>query len=136
MSQVLAEVLDAELELVRDLIAACREEQQALRRDDLNRLITAVEIKKKLAVELAAVEKRRLEAQAELGAGAEIAGRTGTGLAEKKADLVKALRELKEINSTNELLIRQSLAYARRMLALLLPDGGREAGEVLFSRTV
>lgn len=171
----LAEVLQAELEVVQQLIAACREEQAALVANDLAGIQAATARKGELARQLGDLEQERqqvvmkvpgttnlskeaangdtpnpaqglqLRERGELPeekgeaspAGTTPAGRltpgnlpeikggnSPTGSSEAlRAALRQAVREFQEINDTNRLLTRQSLAYVQKILSLLVPEG-------------
>nr|WP_277998888.1 flagellar protein FlgN [Moorella sulfitireducens] len=108
----MAEVLQSELEVVRDLLAVCRREQDALVADDLEAIRAAAERKGELARILAALEEERQLA---------VAGEApAPGTEELRCTLRQAVGELREVNETNRLLARQSLAYVHKMLSLLL----------------
>ncbi|MEW8959045.1 MAG: flagellar protein FlgN [Moorella sp. (in: firmicutes)] len=115
----LAEILRVELEAVRDLLAVCRREQEALVADDIEALRAAVEKKGELARMLAALEEERQQAVRQQTAVSDAAPAEGEEL---RGLLRHAVRELQEVNETNRLLARQSLAYARKVLSLLLPE--------------
>ncbi|GEA17657.1 MAG: hypothetical protein PWR22_1455 [Moorella sp. (in: firmicutes)] len=109
----LATVLQAELDVVRELLAVCRQEQDALVADNITAIREAAGRKGELARRLAVLEEERQQV---------MAGQPGTQEIEKLRDLLRqAVRELQEANETNRLLARQSLAYVQKMLALLMP---------------
>ncbi|WP_338834391.1 hypothetical protein MHLNE_07340 [Moorella humiferrea] len=111
----LAEVLQAELDVVQELLGVCRQEQDALVADDIEAIRAAAGRKGELSRRLAVLEEERQQV---------VAGRPGTEETEKLRSLLKqAVRELQEVNETNRLLARQSLAYVQKMLASLLPEG-------------
>jgi flagellar biosynthesis/type III secretory pathway chaperone len=106
-------VLQAELDVVRELLAVCRQEQDALVADNITAIREAAGRKGELARRLAVLEEERQQV---------MAGQPGTQEIEKLRDLLRqAVRELQEANETNRLLARQSLAYVQKMLALLMP---------------
>ncbi|GEA14913.1 FlgN protein [Moorella sp. E308F] len=109
----LATVLQAELDVVRELLTVCRQEQDALVADNITAIREAAGRKGELARRLAVLEEERQQV---------MAGQPGTQEIEKLRDLLRqAVRELQEANETNRLLARQSLAYVQKMLALLMP---------------
>lgn len=115
----LTAVLQAELEIVEELLTVCRREQEALVADDVQTLQAAVEKKAGLARKLAALEEERQQAMAQ---EATFAGDATQGLEEVRRLLQQKVQELKEVNETNRMLARQSLAYTRKVLELLLPE--------------
>lgn len=67
---------------------------------------------------MAALEEERRQA-----ARFEEADGTAPDVLEELLDLLRqAVRDLQEVNETNRLLARQSLAYTRKVLALLVPE--------------
>ncbi|WP_406678080.1 flagellar export chaperone FlgN [Neomoorella carbonis] len=111
----LAAVLQAELEVVGELLAVCRQEQDALVADNIEAIREASGRKGELARRLAVLEEERQRVTV---------GQAGTQETEKLRSLLRqAVRELQEVNETNRLLARQSLAYVHKMLTLLLPEG-------------
>ncbi|MGI9862431.1 flagellar protein FlgN [Moorella naiadis] len=133
----LAEVLQAELEVVRQLITACREEQAALITNDLAGIQAATARKGDLARRLGELEQERQQVmmlevpdraasttrQVQRG---QVTGASPppTDFSEAlRATLRQAVREFQEINDTNRLLTRQSLAYVQKILSLLVPEG-------------
>jgi flagellar biosynthesis/type III secretory pathway chaperone len=174
----LAAVLQAELDVVRELVAVCRQEQDALVAANIAAIQAATGRKGELARRLAALEEERQRVIAEqsedgrgpcggsaageghgsglameeglpgglaVGEGLTVPRAEGSGgsrpalaglvgLPEERAEIEKmrgllrqAVRELREVNETNRLLARQSLAYAQKMLALLIPEGATVA---------
>ncbi|MBC7326046.1 MAG: flagellar protein FlgN [Moorella sp. (in: Bacteria)] len=138
----LADILQAELEVLGELLLICREEQQALLADDLAAIQRVTASKGEQARRLAALEQERQQALATQGGPGggpspdtfTAAGRSrlsgsagednaGGEIENLRQALKQAVRELQEINETNRLLARQSLAYVQKMLALLLPEG-------------
>lgn len=130
----LAAVLQDELALVRELLAVCRQEQDCLMTEDIKGIEAITAVKGELARKLHALEEERQQTAGDFpggtdrrflmvsGAGAE----TGGGrhdIESLRQSLRMVVRQLQEINETNRLLARQSLAYAQKMVALLLPEG-------------
>ncbi len=126
----LVDVLRDELAVLRELLAAGRQEQEALMTDDLAGIQAATGRKEELARRLAALEEERqqvMEAGPETSAAGAPAsrdsGRDDDEINRLRYALRQAVREFQEVNETNRLLARQSLAYVQKMLSLLLPQG-------------
>lgn len=126
----LADVLRDELAVLQELLAVGRQEQEALMTDDLAGIQAATGRKEELARRLAALEEERqqvMEASPETSvAGAQasrVRGRDDDEINRLRDSLRQAVREFQEVNETNRLLARQSLAYVQKMLSLLLPQG-------------
>ncbi|CEP68857.1 FlgN-like domain [Moorella glycerini] len=126
----LADVLRDELAAVRELLAVGRQEQEALMTDDLAGIRAATGRKGELARRLAVLEEERqqvMEASPETSAADPPAsrenGREDDEVNRLRDALRQAVREFQEINESNRLLARQSLAYVQKMLSLLLPEG-------------
>ncbi|AOQ23395.1 hypothetical protein MTAT_25970 [Moorella thermoacetica] len=126
----LADVLRDELAVLQELLAVGRQEQEALMTDDLAGIQAATGRKEELARRLAALEEERqqvMEATPEISAaGAQASqerGRDDDEINRLRDSLRQAVREFQEVNETNRLLARQSLAYVQKMLSLLLPEG-------------
>ncbi|MDN5326569.1 MAG: hypothetical protein PWP41_1265 [Moorella sp. (in: firmicutes)] len=126
----LADVLRDELAVLQELLAVGRQEQEALVTDELAGIQAATRRKEELARRLAALEEER---QQVMEAGPETSSAGGPASRESVRDddeinrlrdsLRQAVREFQEVNETNRLLARQSLAYVQKMLSLLLPEG-------------
>ncbi|OIQ58293.1 FlgN protein [Moorella thermoacetica] len=125
----LADVLRDELAVLQELLAVGRQEQEALVTDELAGIQAATGRKEELARRLAALEEER---QQVMGASPEISAAGAPASRERGLDdeinrlrdsLRQAVREFQEVNETNRLLARQSLAYVQKMLSLLLPEG-------------
>ncbi|WP_338826241.1 hypothetical protein MTBGP_07950 [Moorella thermoacetica] len=126
----LADVLRDELAVLQELLAVGRQEQEALVTDELAGIQAAAGRKEELARRLAALEEERqqvMEATPEISAaGAQASrerGRDDHEINRLRDSLRQAVREFQEVNETNRLLARQSLAYVQKMLSLLLPEG-------------
>lgn len=126
----LADVLRDELAVLQELLAVGRQEQEALVNDELAGIQAATGRKEELARRLAALEEERqqvMEATPETSvAGAPASrkrGRDDDEINRLRDSLRQAVREFQEVNETNRLLARQSLAYVQKMLSLLLPEG-------------
>ncbi|GAF26457.1 acyl-CoA dehydrogenases [Moorella thermoacetica Y72] len=126
----LADVLRDELAVLQELLAVGRQEQEALVTDELAGIQAATGRKEELARRLAALEEER---QQVMGASPETSvagapasrkrGRDDDEINRLRDSLRQAVREFQEVNETNRLLARQSLAYVQKMLSLLLPEG-------------
>ncbi|KYH32698.1 flagella synthesis protein FlgN [Neomoorella mulderi] len=123
----LAAVLQAELDVVRELLVVCRQEQDALVADNIEAIRAAAGRKGELARRLAVLEeeRQRVMAAGPTNAAGPLACReNGDDEVSRLRDALRqAVRELQEVNETNRLLARQSLAYVQKMLSLLLPEG-------------
>ncbi|WP_338827752.1 flagellar protein FlgN [Neomoorella thermoacetica] len=126
----LADVLRDELAVLQELLAVGRQEQEALVNDELAGIQAATGRKEELARRLAALEEERqqvMEATPETSAAGAQAyrkrGRDDDEINRLRDSLRQAVREFQEVNETNRLLARQSLAYVQKMLSLLLPEG-------------
>ncbi|AKX93491.1 FlgN protein [Moorella thermoacetica] len=126
----LADVLRDELAVLQELLTVGRQEQEALVTDELAGIQAATGRKEELARRLAALEEERqqvMEATPETSvAGAPVSrerGRDDDEINRLRDSLRQAVREFQEVNETNRLLARQSLAYVQKMLSLLLPEG-------------
>ncbi|OIQ12550.1 flagellar protein FlgN [Neomoorella thermoacetica] len=126
----LADVLRDELAVLQELLAVGRQEQEALVNDELAGIQAATGRKEELARRLAALEEERqqvMEASLDTSvAGAQASrerGRDDDEINRLRDSLRQAVREFQEVNETNRLLARQSLAYVQKMLSLLLPEG-------------
>lgn len=130
MRSLLAEVLQRELELLQELRDTCRREQECLRRDDLDGIREVLPVKEQIIQELVRLEQHREDLHRQVAAEYRISPEVGVkgllaveALRDELGETVERLQvvllELKEINETNTLLLRQSLAYARKMLSLL-----------------
>ncbi|BCV20774.1 flagellar protein FlgN [Moorella sp. Hama-1] len=115
----LAEVLQVELEVVQQLITACRDEQGALVTNDLAGIQAATGRKGDLARYLATLEEERRQV-VETSPDASV---YDDGINHLRDALKQTVREFQEINETNRLLTRQSLAYVQKILSLLVPEG-------------
>lgn len=132
MRPSLAEVLQRELELLLKLRDLCLREQEHLRKDDLQGIQKLLAVKEQTIKELISLEREREEMHRDLAVDFHLPLDSGPkdllaagGLSQELEETIEQMRavlaELKEINETNTLLIRQSLAYVRKMLALLTP---------------
>ncbi|APC07864.1 flagellar protein FlgN [Neomoorella thermoacetica] len=126
----LADVLRDELAVLQELLAVSRQEQEALVIDELAGIQAATGRKEELARRLAALEEERqqvMEASPETSAAGApaslVRGRDDDEINRLRDSLRQAVREFQEVNETNRLLARQSLAYVQKMLSLLLPEG-------------
>lgn len=126
----LADVLRDELAAVQELLDAGYQEQKALMTDDLAGIQAATSRKGDLARRLAALEEERqqvMEARGATGAAGtpacRVKGSDDDEIKRLRDSLRQAVREFQEVNETNRLLARQSLAYVQKMLSLLLPEG-------------
>ncbi|WP_338819267.1 hypothetical protein MTCOM_06780 [Moorella thermoacetica] len=126
----LADVLRDELAVLQELLAVGRQEQEALVTDELAGIQAATGRKEELARRLAALEEERqqvMEASPETSAAgapaSRVRGRDDEEINRLRDSLRQAVREFQEVNETNRLLARQSLAYVQKMLSLLLPEG-------------
>jgi flagellar biosynthesis/type III secretory pathway chaperone len=115
--RTLAAVLQDELATVRELLAVCRQEQEYFKTDDLQGIQAINVPKADLARRLAGLERER---QQVLSAAA---GETDQVIAQLRTALKQAAQELQEVNETNRLLARQSLAYIQKLVSLLVPGG-------------
>lgn len=132
----LTEVLQRELELLLKIRDLCLREQEHLRKDDLQGLQELLVVKEQAVKELISLEGEREEIHRDLARYFHLPPESGLRdllaagvLSPELERMVEQLRtvltELKEISETNTLLIRQSLAYARKILALLTPQWER-----------
>jgi len=123
--RTLAAILQDELATVRELLAVCRQEQEYFLTDDLEGIQAITVPKADLARRLAELEQERQQALEATAPGAVAAqGEEAEGeVAELRSALKQAVEELQEVNETNRLLARQSLAYIQKLLSLLAPDG-------------
>ncbi|MBE3573705.1 MAG: flagellar protein FlgN [Moorella humiferrea] len=123
----LADILRDELAAVGELLAVGRREQEALMTDDLDGIQAATVRKGELARLMAILEEERQQVMAAdptNAAGPLACRENGDDEASRLRDALRqAVRELQEVNETNRLLARQSLAYVQKMLSLLLPEG-------------
>lgn len=123
----LADILRDELAAVGELLAVGRREQEALMTDDLAGIQAATVRKGELARLMAILEEERQQVMAAdptNAAGPLACRENGDDEVSRLRDALRqAVRELQEVNETNRLLARQSLAYVQKMLSLLLPEG-------------
>ncbi|WP_338825205.1 hypothetical protein MHOCP_07470 [Moorella humiferrea] len=123
----LADILRDELAAVGELLAVGRREQEALMTDDLAGIQAATVRKGELARLMAILEEERQQMMAAdpTNAAGPLACRENCDdeVSRLRDALRQAVRELQEVNETNRLLARQSLAYVQKMLSLLLPEG-------------
>ncbi|SMB93884.1 FlgN protein [Thermanaeromonas toyohensis ToBE] len=106
--------LSRELDILLKVRELCLKEQEFLRRDDLTGIKETVKAQEELLKELATLEKeRRLWEEAREAKAQE------EGVLELRQKMEACARDIKEINETNMLLIRQSLAYAKKIMGLL-----------------
>lgn len=128
---LLEKILEKQNYLVMELLRLGEEELEALKVDNLKQLQDIMQRQQPLSEELFQLEKERAQLQQELArefnleeqltfqvlADAKIAG------SEKVVAMGNLIRDnfmkLREINETNNLLIRQSLSYINKMLNLV-----------------
>ncbi len=116
----LISILKKELNLIQELIEICRQEQKCLMAEDLQGIETLTAAKDKLARELQILERERQQTAADADTETD---NCQSNIENIRSDLRAAVQQLQEINRTNRLLTRQSLAYTQKMLALLMPQG-------------
>lgn len=129
----LADLLEAQNNLMERLCRLGREQLQALRRDDLAELQRITAEQEALSRELTELETRRLALQERLAAGLnlrpdfslrELLGMPLAGAARLRqlaAQAAENTAQLRDLNEVNRLLINQSLAYVNRMLQAVQP---------------
>ncbi|MDK2820343.1 MAG: hypothetical protein PWP31_308 [Clostridia bacterium] len=110
----LKEILQDELKVLKELVAVSQKEQITLKTEDIKSLQSVTEVKADLSRRLAMLEQER-------GQSPEL-NKMDKEIDQLKEALANTVRELQEINETNRLLTRQSLAYVKKILSLLKPD--------------
>lgn len=125
--RVLAVVLREELSIIQELVITLRQEQEALKTDDLTAMQKINVTKGELARRLAALEQEREEVLQKTILGEENTGSIYESNEEEidnlRNSLKKAVIELQDVYETNRLLMRQSIAYVQKMMSLLAPEG-------------
>lgn len=133
--------------VIEDLLTAAYQQTEALKKDDLDRLLAIAQQQQLLAAKLQPLEEKRLQVietfPQEMGFEnppvlSELIN--NTGLPEDFRETAKALQNklelLKEQNELNNMLLTQSLYYTRKMLnifsqtATYQPDGTVEQIQV------
>ena len=131
----LQELLEGQAGLMAELIELGRAETEALKANDVQALAGLVARQDECAARLQELEKRRLAVQDELEGRLAPAAK-GLPLSQMLAQICpegaslvvleeqprRSFLELRELNETNRLLIRQALAFANIMLASLAPQ--------------
>ena len=126
----LVDLLGQQEALIKRLIDLGREEMKALKEEDLASLTRLIAEQQDCSEKLGKLEQARVALQEKLArhlgvAESEVtvsgllprAGQKREELAEVAARLKASYAELKELNETNRLLIRQALAYVNKVLA-------------------
>lgn len=139
----LVDILSGEVDLLRKLHSALKDEQDALVRGDTEGITGRVEAQIGIITELAALEEERRAAFRAMCPGeapdSEIKLDTIIGLAggeqaehleSMKASMREVLKSLGEVNRQNDVLIRQSLSYVDRTLRAL---AGENAGSEVYN---
>lgn len=133
-------VLEQQNLLVLDLLRLGEEELEALKTDNLPALQEVIVKQQSLSESLAKLEQERLELQAYLVKEAQLPeaftlkdlAESGIPGSQEIVSLGKTLADnyekLRELNETNNLLIRQSLSLINKMLSIFAPQNGTTYG--------
>ena len=139
----LVDILSGEVDLLRKLYSALKDEQDALVRGDAEGIKDGVEGQIGIITDLAGLEEERraafrgmcpeeapdseikLETIIDLAGGAQ-----AEHLETMKSSMREVLKSLGEVNRQNDVLIRQSLSYVDRTLRAL---AGENAGSEIYN---
>lgn len=133
-------VLSQMIPVVEDLLTAAYQQTEALKKDDLERLLAIVQQQQLLAAKLQPLEAKRVQALEALAQEMGLASPPVLSELVGDADLPADLREtarvlhgklelLKEQQELNQMLLQQSLYYTRKLLNIFnqtstyQPDG-------------
>jgi flagellar biosynthesis/type III secretory pathway chaperone len=139
----LVDIISGEVDLLRKLHSALKDEQDALVRGDAEGIRERVEVQIGAIKDLIALEEERKAAFRALcpeeASDSEVKLDTIIGLAggeqaehltSMKASMREVLKSLGEVNRQNDVLIRQSMSYVDRMLRAL---AGENAGSQVYN---
>jgi flagellar biosynthesis/type III secretory pathway chaperone len=133
--ETLENLLIQQNELVTLLLQMGQKELLALQKDDTNQLLAILKDQEKISNQLISLETERIALQNQLAKANDLVlDMTLKELIESEISVNRPLQKigqtlqdnyfkLKELNETNNLLLRQSLGYINKMLSLIKPKG-------------
>lgn len=150
MSKAITELQDMfsqMIPVIEDLLTAAYQQTEALKQDDLDRLLGVVQQQQLLAAKLQSLEEKRLQAVEAFAGEMGLAGppvlrelvqhsELPEDFRETAKTLQDKLEQLKEQHELNQMLLQQSLYYTRKLLNIFnqastyQPDGTMEQPQV------